>query len=138
MTRLVKKTVMVNRINPETGAAFNPKRLESKEVETFDLEYGRYRAERQQKERDERNAEWRALTPQQQVQELDRRLGVGLGAAKQRKRIAERLAKMGNKEDRPQHKNQQQQHQHPQGQKPKQKAKFRNRPRHHKHNHPKV
>lgn len=36
---------------------------------------------------EERVAEWRKLTPQQQLEELDRRLGKGVGAVKQRARI---------------------------------------------------
>ena len=36
---------------------------------------------------------WEGLTPEQQVAALDRRLGKGLGAKKQRARIAKALAK---------------------------------------------
>jgi hypothetical protein len=35
-----------------------------------------------------RNAEWRELTVQQQLAELDRRLGPGLGARRQRAKFA--------------------------------------------------
>jgi hypothetical protein len=42
---------------------------------------------------DERLNHWRSLTPQQQLTELDRRLGKGIGAKKQRARIAEQLSK---------------------------------------------
>lgn len=34
---------------------------------------------------------WRKLTPQQQLDELDRRLGVGVGAAVQRKILRKKL-----------------------------------------------
>lgn len=36
---------------------------------------------------------WEGLTPQQQLATLDRRLGKGLGAEKQRARIAKTIAK---------------------------------------------
>ncbi len=39
----------------------------------------------------DRPAAWRQLTPQQQLAELDARLGPGLGAVKQRKQIQGRL-----------------------------------------------
>ena len=35
-----------------------------------------------------RNTRWAALTPAQQLAELDKRLGVGVGAKKQRARLA--------------------------------------------------
>lgn len=35
--------------------------------------------------------EWRKLTPQEQLNELDRRLGKDLGAARQRAMIAKRI-----------------------------------------------
>lgn len=43
--------------------------------------------EQRTKEAEERNKKWRALTPQQQLQELDRRLGKGVGAIKTRNKI---------------------------------------------------
>jgi hypothetical protein len=39
----------------------------------------------------ERNNAWNSLTPQQQLADLDRRLGVGIGAAKQRAKIQSRI-----------------------------------------------
>jgi hypothetical protein len=36
----------------------------------------------------ERNAHWRSLTPQQQWDELDRRLGKGIGARRQRTKLS--------------------------------------------------
>jgi len=39
----------------------------------------------------ERDAKWRALSPKEQLAELDKRLGVGVGAVKQRKRIAAKM-----------------------------------------------
>ncbi len=47
----------------------------------------------QKKERNSREAAWRALTPVQQLAELDRRLGDGLGASKQRNKIAALIEK---------------------------------------------
>ena len=40
-----------------------------------------------QKEAIERNKAWVQLTPEQQIADLDRRLGKGIGAKKQRARI---------------------------------------------------
>lgn len=40
---------------------------------------------------EQRSAAWRGLTPQRQLAELDKRLGVGQGAAKQRARIAKQI-----------------------------------------------
>ena len=40
-----------------------------------------------QKEAIERNEAWAQLTPEQQITDLDRRLGKGIGAKKQRARI---------------------------------------------------
>lgn len=44
-------------------------------------------------EADERNAAWAKLSPSQQLEALDRRLGKGVGAAKQRARLLERIEK---------------------------------------------
>lgn len=38
---------------------------------------------------EERNAEWRKLTPAQQLANLDRRLGKGVGAKRQRTKLKE-------------------------------------------------
>lgn len=43
------------------------------------------------KEEQERLEAWRELSPQQQLNSLDGRLGVGVGAVKQRKRIEMQL-----------------------------------------------
>lgn len=40
---------------------------------------------------EQRQEEWRQLIPQQQLEVLDSRLGVGQGATKQRAKIAERM-----------------------------------------------
>lgn len=40
------------------------------------------------KEAEERQKEWESKTPEQQLADLDERLGKGVGAVKQRKRIA--------------------------------------------------
>lgn len=37
-------------------------------------------------------SQWRKLTPQEQLSSLDRRLGVGVGAVKQRKRLNEQIS----------------------------------------------
>lgn len=42
-----------------------------------------------------RNAAWRKLSPQEQLAEIDRRLGKGVGAKRQRKILAERLGNNG-------------------------------------------
>ena len=39
----------------------------------------------------ERNNRWAQLTPEQQLEDLDRRLGKGIGAKKQRARIQYRI-----------------------------------------------
>jgi hypothetical protein len=58
---------------------------------------GKYRNVRQTKlqtRREEgaaREAKWRALSPAQQLAELDKRLGKGVGAVRQRARIAARI-----------------------------------------------
>lgn len=39
-----------------------------------------------------RQAEWAKLSPAEQVAELDRRLGMGIGAVKQRARLAKAVA----------------------------------------------
>jgi hypothetical protein len=53
---------------------------------------GKLREWRQMKaeEAQERHVAWEMLTPQQQLKELDRRLGKGIGAKKQRARLAKR------------------------------------------------
>ena len=43
------------------------------------------------KEGKERDAHWAALTPAQKLQELDLRLGQGIGAMRQRKKLAKAL-----------------------------------------------
>lgn len=40
-----------------------------------------------------RNETWNSLTPEQQIASLDRRLGAGAGAVKQRKAILAKMAK---------------------------------------------
>lgn len=47
--------------------------------------------DRRRQEAAARVEEWRKLTPQEQLNELDRRLGKGLGAARQRAMIAKRI-----------------------------------------------
>ena len=42
-------------------------------------------------EADARNERWASLTPKQQLAELDLRLGIGVGAAKQRAKILKRI-----------------------------------------------
>lgn len=49
---------------------------------------------RRKEEAIKRNAAWNMLTPEQKIKDLDIRLGVGLGASKQR----EKLNKLINKE----------------------------------------
>lgn len=39
----------------------------------------------------ERNAKWDKLSPKQQLEQLDKRFGLGLGAKKQRDRLAEKI-----------------------------------------------
>ena len=45
-----------------------------------------------QKEAIERNEAWEQLTPEQQIADLDRRLGNGIGAKKQRARIQNKIS----------------------------------------------
>lgn len=50
--------------------------------------YGQISPEQYATELVERNAAWQALTPEAQLADLDRRLGAGQGATRQRKLIA--------------------------------------------------
>ena len=54
---------------------------------------GRADRDRRREEAEARNAIWAALTPQQQLTELDKRFGVGKGATKQRAKLAKKLQK---------------------------------------------
>jgi hypothetical protein len=56
------------------------------------LRYGRISQEEYDEELIERNAHWRSLSPPEQLAALDRRLGKGVGAARQRKILAEKLS----------------------------------------------
>lgn len=47
----------------------------------------RVRVDIRQKEAKERQTKWEELSPAKQLQSLDDRLGVGVGAVKQRKRL---------------------------------------------------
>lgn len=49
--------------------------------------------EQRSKSAKERNERWAALSPQEQLDELNRRLGPGVGATKQRARLAQLGAK---------------------------------------------
>ncbi len=100
---LVEKEVNV-RVRDEKTGQWNG-RMATKTVLTLDLDYGRHRKERQERERKLRIDWWHNLDPWQQLEDLDLRVGVGVGATKQRARIkaeierieqerAERLAKM--------------------------------------------
>lgn len=51
------------------------------------------RKDRRRKEAEERNARWAALTPAEQLAELDKRFGAGIGATKQRARLNTLIAK---------------------------------------------
>jgi hypothetical protein len=55
--------------------------------------YGQISPEQYATELVERNAAWKSLTPEAQLADLDRRLGVGQGATRQRKLIAARIEK---------------------------------------------
>lgn len=55
--------------------------------------YGQISPEQYTAELAERNAAWRSLTPEAQLADLDRRLGVGRGATRQRKLIAAAIEK---------------------------------------------
>lgn len=54
-------------------------------------------AKSKKEEGEEREKEWRKLSPKEQLKELDRRLGEGIGAVKQRARIIEGADKAKNK-----------------------------------------
>lgn len=47
--------------------------------------------ERKRVEGAERNLEWLKLTPAQQLADLDRRLGKGVGAKRQREKLASKM-----------------------------------------------
>lgn len=47
-----------------------------------------------------RDTEWRKLSPTQQLSDLDRRLGKGVGAAKQRARLQEKIDNVDSTEAR--------------------------------------
>lgn len=49
--------------------------------------------EHKQREAKERNADWATLSPKQQLEMLDRRLGKGVGAKKQRNRLVAILSR---------------------------------------------
>ena len=55
--------------------------------------YGQISAEQYAADIAERNAAWSSLTPEAQLADLDRRLGVGQGAKRQRAVIAARIEK---------------------------------------------
>jgi hypothetical protein len=94
-TELIEKEVRV-RVKKSDGRGnmvnHDPIRYTDRIVQCFDLDYGRQRKERQARERAERNAEWRKMTPHEQLDDLDWRLGKGQGAQKQRARIAAQIA----------------------------------------------
>lgn len=56
-------------------------------------EYRRARAE-------EMHEAWRSMSPQQQLADLDRRLGKGIGAVKQRARISLKLQQLEQKQNK--------------------------------------
>lgn len=47
--------------------------------------------ERKRVEGAERNAEWAAMSPKDQLASLDRRLGKGIGAKRQREKLASKM-----------------------------------------------
>ncbi len=51
------------------------------------------RRDQLRKEGEERNAKWRLLTPTDQLKELDRRLGKGLGATRQRRKLEQEVTR---------------------------------------------
>ena len=51
----------------------------------------RYDSSRKRKEHEERCAEWRKISPKEQLIRLDQRLGKNMGAAKQKARIMKEL-----------------------------------------------
>lgn len=71
----------------------------------------------------ERLEHWRTLTPEQQIEELDRRLGKGVGATRQRKRLANIIANRGNEQPKPEVKPEAKQNRSHKGQKPSREAK---------------
>jgi hypothetical protein len=90
MTAMITKVVSV-RVKRPDGTNFDPIRVTDKEVTCFDQDYGPHRKERQQAERTERVKNWQKLLPHEQLASLDLRLGVDVGAAKQRAKIASRI-----------------------------------------------
>lgn len=50
---------------------------------------GKADKQRRQEEGEERNAEWRTLTPAQKLSSLDKRLGIDVGAKRQRNKLQE-------------------------------------------------
>lgn len=48
--------------------------------------------EMRKKDAEERQAAWNSLSPKQKLIALDRRLGAGVGAAKQRKRLLKEIS----------------------------------------------
>ena len=49
---------------------------------------------------DKRNADWCSLSPEKQLTELDVRLGKGVGAAKQRARLQQKIESSSNKKQK--------------------------------------
>lgn len=52
------------------------------------------RRDQKRGEAEERTAAWRAMTPQEKLKDLDARLGVGLGAVKQRAKLNAAIVKL--------------------------------------------
>ena len=54
------------------------------------------RKEKRREEAEKRNTRWRAMTPEKQLEELDKRLGKGKGAKKQRSKLLKKLKEAKN------------------------------------------
>jgi len=63
------------------------------------------RKQQRQKEAQERNAHWASLTPEEKIASLDRRLGSGRGAKKQRLKIQREINKSKQQQPRRRKKN---------------------------------
>ncbi len=96
MSQLVEKEI-TRKVRSETPR--KPDRpVETVKVMCYDLEYGKRRKEAQQETAKLRKAKRDKITPQQQIEVLDQKLGKDAGAKKERARLLKQIEE-GNKRE---------------------------------------